>query len=79
MSQEAAVGRGAGRGGGGKKGRYFPRGEGIEIVKPHKSAIREIAQDMFNSGHNKVVAQFSQSRKNMANYLQRSSAVEGTL
>ncbi len=79
MSQQAAAGRGARRGGGRRKGRYLPRGGGIEIVKPHKSAISEIAQDTFNAGHNKFAAQFLQSRKNVANYLQRSSAVEGYL
>ena len=30
-------------------------------------------------GHNKFAAQFSHSKKNAANYLQRSSAVEGYL
>jgi hypothetical protein len=79
MSQQAAAGQGAGRSGSGRKGRYFPRRGGIEIVKPHKSAISKIAQDAFNTGHNKFAAQFSQSRKNMANYLQRSSAAEGYL
>jgi hypothetical protein len=43
MSQQAAAGQGAGRGGGGRKGQYFPRGGGIEIVKRHKSAISDIA------------------------------------
>ncbi len=79
MSQQAAAGQGAGRGGSGKKGRYFPRGGGIEIVKPHKSAISEIVQDTCNIGHNKFAAKFLQSRKNMANYLQRSSTAEGYL
>jgi hypothetical protein len=34
---------------------------------------------MFNTRHNKFAAQFSQSRKNVANYLQKSSAAEGYL
>jgi hypothetical protein len=79
MSQQAAAGRGAGRSGGRRKGRYFPRGGGIKIVKLHKSAISKIAQDTFNTGHNKFAAQYSQSRENMANYLQRSSTAEGYL
>jgi hypothetical protein len=79
MSQQAAAGQGAGRGGGGRKGWYFPRGGGIEIVKLHKPAISKTAQDMFNMGYNKFAAQFSQLRKNVANYLQRSSAMEGYL
>jgi hypothetical protein len=77
MSQQAAAGQGAGSGGGVRKGRYFPRGGGIKIVKPHKSAISEILQGTFNTGHNKFAAQFLQSRKKaVANYLQRSSAAE---
>jgi hypothetical protein len=79
MSQQAAAGQGAGCGSGGRKGRFFPRGGGIKIVKPHKSTISEIAQDTFNMGHNKFAAKFSQSRKSMANYLQRSSTAEGYL
>jgi hypothetical protein len=79
MSQQAAVGQGAGPGGSGRKGWYFPRGGGIKIVKPHKSAISKITQDAFNTGHNKFAAQFLQSRQNVANYLQRSSTTEGYL
>ena len=81
MSQQAAARRGAGpagRGGGGRKPRYFPRAGG-EATKGFKSAISEIAQDTFNTGQNKFAAQFTQSRKNVANYLQRTSASEGYL
>jgi hypothetical protein len=35
--------------------------------------------DTFNTGQNKFAAQFTQSRKNMANYLQCTSAAEGYL
>ncbi len=35
--------------------------------------------DTFNTGHNKFAAQFTESRKNVANYLQCSSAAEGYL
>jgi hypothetical protein len=35
--------------------------------------------DTFNTGQNKLAAQFMQSRKNVANYLQRTSANEGYL
>ncbi len=48
-------------------------------MKPHKSAISEIANNTFNTGHNKFVTQFTESRKNIANYLQWSSAAEGYL
>jgi hypothetical protein len=79
MSQQATVGQGAGRSGGGRKGQYFPQGGGIEIAKLHKSTISKIAQDTFNTGHIKFAAKFSQLRKNVANYLQRSSTTEGYL
>jgi hypothetical protein len=78
MSQQAAVGRGAGHGGR-KKHWYFTQGGVIDAVKPHKLALSEIANDTFNTGHNKFVAQFTKSRKNIANYLQQSSAAEGYL
>ncbi len=48
-------------------------------MKPHKSAISEIANNTFNTGHNKFAVQFTESQKNVANYLQRSSAAEGYL
>jgi hypothetical protein len=35
--------------------------------------------DAFKSGQNKFVAQFIQSRKNVANYIQRTAADEGYL
>jgi hypothetical protein len=79
MSQQAAGGQGAGCSGGARKGQYFPKGGGIDATKPHKSPIAEISQDMFNTGHNKFAAQFSQSRKIVANYLQQTSAAEGYL
>ena len=50
-----------------------------ESTKGCKSAISEIATDTFNMGQNKFAAQFTQSRKNVANYLQRTSANEGYL
>ncbi len=49
------------------------------MVKPHKLAISEIANNTFNTGHNKFAAQFTESQKNVANYLQRSLAAEGYL
>jgi hypothetical protein len=79
MSQQAAAGQGAGRGGG-RKPRNFVRGGRVETgVKPYKSVITEIVQDTFNTGQNKFAVQFMQSRKNVANYLQHNSAVEGYL
>jgi hypothetical protein len=82
MSQQAMAGQGAGQGGcggGGRKPRYhFPQ-TGGEMTKGFKSAISEIAQDMSNTGQNKFAAQFTQSRKNVASYLQCTSASEGYL
>ncbi len=48
-------------------------------TKPYKTAIMEIAQDTFNTGHNKFTAQFTQLRKNIGNYLQCSLVAEGYL
>ena len=81
MSQQAAAGRGAGpagRGGGGRKPRYFPRAGG-EATKGFKSAISEIAQDTFNTGQNKFAAQFTESRERVAGYIQRSRMDESYL
>ena len=42
-------------------------------------AISKIATKTFNTGQNKFAAQFTQSRKNVANYLQHTSVNEGYL
>ncbi len=79
MSQQAAAGHGAGRGGG-RGPRYFcPQGGGGELTKGFKSAISEIAHETFNMGQNKFAAQFTQLRKNVANYLQHTASSEGYL
>ncbi len=75
MSQQAVAGHGGGRGGRGKP-RYYPQsGE----LKRFKSPISEIVHNRFNTGQNKFSAQFSQSQKNVANYLQCTAASEGYL
>ena len=81
MSQQAAAGRGAGpagRGGGGRKPRYFPRAGG-EATKGFKSAISEIAQDTFNTGRNKFAAQFTESGERVAGDVQQSGMEESYL
>jgi hypothetical protein len=78
MSQQATAGQGAGHGSG-RKHRYFNQGGGIDTVKLHKLAISEIANDAFNTSHNKFAAQFTELQKNVATYLQWSSAAEGYL
>jgi hypothetical protein len=42
-------------------------------------SISKIANDTFNTGQNKIAAQFTQLQKNVANYLQRTSAAVGYL
>ena len=69
------MGRGGGRGT--RHLKFHPRAG--ESTKGYKSTISEIAMDTFNTGQNKFAAQFTQSRKNVANYLQRTSASEGYL
>ena len=67
MSQQAAAGQeapvGHGRGRGKRNLRFCPRAG--EATKGYKSAIS------INMGQNKFAAQFTQSRKNVANYFQR--------
>ena len=48
-------------------------------TKPYKPALSEIAQDTFNTGHNKFAAQFTQLQKNIANHLQRILVAKGYL
>ena len=79
MSQQAAGRQGAPMGRGGGQGtrnlRFHPRAG--EATKGYKSVISEIPTDTFNTGQNKFAAQFTQSRKSNANYLQRMSANKG--
>ena len=42
-------------------------------------AISKIVTDTFNTGQNKFATQFTQPQKNVANYLQWTSANEGYL
>ena len=70
MSQQAKVGRGAGRDGG-RKPQYYPQGGGVDLAsKTYKSTISKIGLHTFNTGKNKYTAQFTQSRDEVANYLQ---------
>jgi hypothetical protein len=79
MSQQAAAGHGVGRRGGSGPRYFCPQGGGGELTKGFKSGISEIAQDTFNTGQNKFAAQFTQLRKNVTNYLQRTASSEGYL
>ena len=82
MSQQAAIGRGGGRGGGKRPQRYFPRGRGGGATAPSKvyeSPIAEIAKHTFNTGENKFAAQFTESRKRVAGYFQQAGMEESYL
>ena len=79
MSQQAAAGQGQGRGGG-RKPRYFPKGRGMDAgAKVYKSSIPGIEKHTFNIGQNKFAAQFTQSRENVANFLQQLANDKGYL
>ncbi len=81
MSQQAAAGRGAGRGGA-RKARYFRQkggGNFTATVKAYESPITEIAKYTFNTGENKFAAQFTESRERVAGYVQRSGMDESYL
>jgi hypothetical protein len=79
MSQQAAAGQGAGRGGG-RKPKFIPRGGGVEsLSKAFWSSTLGIKKWTFNTGQNKFAAQFTLSREEVANYIQRTLAKEGYL
>jgi hypothetical protein len=62
----------------GRGGRFF-RNQGNPPMKGFRSSITEITTDIFNTGKNKFAVQFTQSRKNVANYIQQMAADEGYL
>ena len=64
---------GRGYGGGGYRGRT------PFVSKAFKSPIVEIASNTFNTGQSKFTAQFTQSRKNISSYIQRSVGKEAYL
>ena len=78
MSQQGAAGRGRGCGSSRGKSKYYPQG-GVDATKAFKSTISKIAEDTFKTGQNKFAAQFTQSRKNVSNYLQHTLAYVGYL
>jgi hypothetical protein len=79
MSQQAAAGRGAGRGGG-TKPKFIPRGGGVKsLSKAFRLSTSGIEKWTFNTGQNKFAVQFTLSRVEVANYIQRTLANEGYL
>ena len=79
MSQQAVVGQELPASRHAGKGRRYFRGQGDPPSKGFKSLITENATDTFNTGKNRFRVQFTQSRKNVANYLQQTAANEGYL
>jgi hypothetical protein len=79
MSQQAAAGQGSPVAGHAGRGGWFFRSQGNPPIKGFRSSITEIVTDTFNTGQNKFAAQFIQSRKNVANYIQQTAADEGYL
>ena len=79
MSQQAAAGQGTPAAGRAGRAGHFYRGQGDPPTKGFKPAISKIANKTFNTGQNRVAAEFTQSRKNVANCLQRTAADEGYL
>ncbi len=66
--------------GGGRKPWYYSWGGRMyHLTKAYKSTISEIAEQTFNTGQNKYTEQFTQSCKEVANYLQWTLAEEGYL
>ncbi len=81
MSQQAAAGRGAGRGGE-RKPKFIPRGRGVESLSiPRGGGVESLSKAFrlstlgikkwtFNTGQNKFAMQFTLSCKEVANYIQ---------
>jgi hypothetical protein len=79
MSQQAAAGQGAGRGGG-RKPKFIPRGGGVKsLSKAFWLSTSGIKKWTFNTGQNKFAAQFTLSCKEVANYIQCTLADKGYL
>jgi hypothetical protein len=77
MSQQAEAGCGAPAAGRAGRGGRFYRGQGDPPTKGFKSVISKITNETFNTGQNRFAMQLTQSRKNVANYLQQTGADEG--
>ena len=76
-SQVKKEGRG-GRGGRGYVGGGY-KGRTSFVSEAFKSPIIEITSENFNTGQSEFPAQFTQSRKNIASYVQRSVGKEAYL
>jgi hypothetical protein len=80
MSQQAAMGcRAPALGRGGRVPRFFKGRDPLRKGKGFTSLISKIKDNTFNMGQNQFAAQFTQPRKNVANYLQRMALDEGYL
>jgi hypothetical protein len=79
MSQQVAAGQGRTAARCGGKAKQFCRQRETSAIKGFKSTISKIVNDTFNMGQNQFAAQFTQSQKNVANYLQRTASDKGYL
>jgi hypothetical protein len=62
------------------KPKFIPRGGGVEsLLKAFRSSTSGIEKWTFNTRQNKFAAQFTLSRKEVANYNQRTLADKGYL
>ena len=81
MSQQLAAGQGGGRGDASRP-RNFPRcggGGAGATTKAYELPITEISKYTFNTGEKKFSAQFTESRKRVVGYVQRSGMEESYL
>ena len=75
MSERESTGRG---GGGRGRGRYQQKKSPYTYTpKSFVSPVAGIEHDTFNTGHPKFASQFKTSRRNVANFIQRSLSDEG--
>ena len=67
---------GSGGGGRGRGGRY-PSKKVSYTPKTYVSPVAGVENDTFNTGHSKFASQFKTSKRNVANFVQRSLTYEG--
>ena len=65
-------------GGGGKACRYQGK-KPTYVPKIYKSPVVGVEEETFSTGHSKFALQFKTSRRNVANFIQRSLSDEGYL
>jgi hypothetical protein len=71
--------RSTGARGGGRVPRFFKGWDPLGKGKGFTSSISKIKDDTFNTGQSRFAAQFTQSRKNIGNFLQPMASDKGYL